>query len=135
MGKKTVKWQFLAAALVAIAGFLLVTFTPRKILSDPDASNIRATWQNAEIPADPVKLLEILKKYEAVATLDAYLPYETKRIDLEISLMDDREPKHILLGEFNVWYGDGGTYVILNVEQLKGELETLLAKKFHKGAL
>ena len=111
-----------------ILGVVIQEFVPKKVISDTkNVSFSRVFYHGAEISVDESKLIKILDKYNSKRTVQEFFPYETAKIDIEIDFVDKQRPKHILLGEFNIWYEpDKGTYKILNSQQLKGELKSIL---------
>ena len=82
-------------------------------------------WSGISI--DEKELINILSKYKSKRTFQNYFPYESSKIDIRIEIIENHKPKHILLGDFNVWYesADKGSYTILNVQKLREELENI----------
>jgi hypothetical protein len=85
-------------------------------------------WSGTSV--DENKLIDILSKYNSKKAFQNYFPYESDKIDIEIYIVENHKPKHILLGEFAIWYesGDKGAYNILNGQKLIDELKSIIEK-------
>ncbi len=85
-------------------------------------------WSGTSV--DENKLIDILSKYSSKKALRNYFPYESDKIDIEIYIVENHKPKHILLGEFAIWYesADKGAYYILNAQELIDELKNIIEK-------
>lgn len=127
--------------VVIIIGFLLVIiilsiimfqyYLPKPIITDEENAKITTIFIKGGIDEnliDKNALLDILSKYKSKKTLQNYFPYQYNKIKVEINFMDNDKSKHILLGDFNIWYetGDEGAYEILNAEELKDEVWDLV---------
>lgn len=128
----------LTTIITALVLFVVIhIFSPKNIISD--TGNIHIYWveyNGTEVSVDEKKLINILSKYKSKRTFKNYFPYQNDKIHTQISL-DDNQSSHkfILLGEFNIWYEPGGpesklrTYQILNAQELKEELTSLLEEE------
>lgn len=120
-----------AIIVVLIVGSILI-FTPRRIVNkSDDIDGLRVTYHYTEIPVNQDDTIEVLSKYNAIATIRNVAPYETAKVDFEIDIIANCKPIHIVLGEFNMWYesGDGYENDILDAEHLKEELKNVLKLK------
>jgi hypothetical protein len=119
--------------VVLVLGLCIQAFIPKKVISVRENVTIsRVLYHGAEISTDKNELINILNKYNAKRSLQKYFPYQGNDTDIEIDIIDNHKPKHILLGKFNIWYvsGDKGAYDILNAQQLKDELNNILGQDF-----
>lgn len=123
----------LSIVIVAVFISILVElFRPETVVGDAKNTFIsRVYYHDSEIYVDKEdknELIIILKKYDAKRTLHDYFPYDPAEIDIEIDIVENHKPKHILLGEFNVWYesADKGSYTILNAQNLQDEIKSIL---------
>ena len=115
--------------VILVLGIMIQAYVPKKIISDKENINFqRMLYHGSEIFIDENEILNILSKYRYRITFQRYFPYQNDKIDIEIDLIDNHEPKHILLGEFNIWYEsrDKGAYNILKSQELKNEINRLL---------
>ncbi|WP_139364924.1 hypothetical protein [Sutcliffiella halmapala] len=138
MNKKRWLSIILTTIITALVLFMLIhIFSPKNIISETE--NIHIYWvenNGIEVSVDEKKLINILSKYKSKRTFKSYFPYHTDKIHTQISL-DHNQSSHkfILLGEFNIWYEPGGpeskrrTYKILNAQELKEELNSLLEEE------
>ena len=120
-----------AAAGILIMGFLLMEFKPESIIENPE--KVRLEWfvyEGEEIAADEIRVLEIVKKFEARRSLKDFFPTRTEDAKIQMILEDGSKVKHIMLGEPDIWYEavDGTGYEIQNAEELVKELESLFVK-------
>lgn len=107
-----------AAALVLGAPYLM----PDKIVDNPDNCLIsQVLYHGTEVSVDEKELLGLLHMYSAKKTVHRYFPYQNDTIEIEITLSENHRPKHILLGNFYIWYGSAnkGAYAIENGQALK----------------
>lgn len=126
---KTVLIIILAVIIVVLIVRAIFVFTPKKIVSvNDDITSLAINYQNLQVSANQSDIIEILSRYDAAASLADYFPYENKRIDFEINFICNHKPVHILLGEFNIWYGSADWFAhdIIGAEKLKSELKTAL---------
>lgn len=114
--------------IVLILGFEVKQFQPRKMIVDRDAiDSVSVKYHGSKIDVDADKLISILEHYNAKKTTHDYSPYSSEQIDIEIDFNENHRFRHILLGEFNIWYESGDTfYNILDVEKLKSELRGII---------
>ncbi len=120
-----------AIVVILIVGSIFI-FTPKRIVNISDyIDGLRVTYHNTQIPVNQNDIIEILCKYNSVATIRNVAPYETAKADFEIDLVANSKPIHIVLGEFNIWYesGDGFVHDILDAETLNDELRNVLSLK------
>lgn len=80
---------------------------------------------------DNEKLFGILSKYKCKRTRNHYFPYQSNDVVVEISIVQNYRPKHILLGEFNVWYesADKEAFDIIDGNKLLNEITSLIEKE------
>jgi len=115
--------------VILVLVIVIQAYVPKKIISDKENINFqRMLYHGSEIFIDENEILNILSKYRYRKTFQSYFPYQNDKIDIEIDLIDNHQIKHILLGEFNIWYesGDKGAHKILNAQELKDEINRLL---------
>lgn len=129
MKRKVIIFIVLAviACILVTAGFLI--FSPEKIVKETDNIDfLQLLYNNTEIPCNQNDIIKILSKYDAVLSLTNYSSYENDKINFEINLTHNGKPKHILLGEFYIWYesGDMPSHDIVNGKQLEEELKKAL---------
>jgi hypothetical protein len=132
MRRKTVRLIVLAVIIVALIITGILIFSPKRIVNKSDyIVGLVVNYHNSEVTANQDEIIEILSKYNAVTSLADYFPCENDKIDFEINFVDNNRPKHVLLGEFNVWYesADGFAHDILDAGQLKNELMSALNLK------
>ena len=109
-----------------------VIYYGTEISVDEDKQNFymksQGNHNGSEISLDENELIDILSKYSSKKTFQSYFPYQSDKIDIEIEIVENYRPKHILLGEFNIWYesADKGSYNILNGQQLIDELKSII---------
>lgn len=77
---------------------------------------------------DNDELFEILLKYKCKKSKKRYLPCSAEDVVVELSLTENHKPKHILLGNFYIWYesGDKKAYEIIEGEKLLEEILLLV---------
>lgn len=80
---------------------------------------------------DNNKLFEILSRYNCKKSKINYSPYKSDDIFVEISLHQNHKAKHILLGNFNIWYesADKKAYEIIDGDELLCEILLLVNDK------
>lgn len=80
---------------------------------------------------DNEKLFNILAKYESRRSRKDYFPFEEDSSMISISLSQNNRPKHIILGDFNIWYesSDDDAYEIIEGDKLIEEILELLASE------
>ena len=101
---------------------------PKTIVSEKKRTSIgRVLYQGNEIPFDETEVLEVLSEYYSKKTIHKMGGYPTDQVEIEIDLVEDHKPKHILLGEFHLWYESTGKSIfeIINGQELLKELKTL----------
>ncbi|AOT70641.1 hypothetical protein [Geosporobacter ferrireducens] len=79
---------------------------------------------------DNNKLFKILTKYKCKKSKSNYFPYTTGDVIAEISIHQNNKPKHIILGNFNIWYetSDKVAYDIIDGDKLLQEILLLVEK-------
>jgi len=132
--KKVVFLLSISVLLIAlVVCYEVKQFQPRKMIVDRDAViSVSVSYHGSKINVDKEKLISILDHYYAKKTTYDYFPYLSEKIDITIDFVENHRPRHILLGEFNVWYesSDKGAYDILEVQKLKGELKSIIKESF-----
>ena len=101
---------------------------PKTIVTEKSRTNIvRVLYQGKEISFDETEVLEVLSDYYSKKTIHKMGGYPTDQVEIEIDLEEDHKPKHILLGEFYLWYESTGKSIfeIINGQELLKELKTL----------
>ncbi|MGE5494239.1 MAG: hypothetical protein ACM3S4_02930 [Burkholderiales bacterium] len=132
MKRRTMVFIVSAAIIVALIVGSILIFTPRRIVNkSDDIDGLKVTYHNTLIPVNQNDIIDILSKYNAVATIRNVAPYKTAKVDFEIDLVANGKPVHIVLGEFNIWYESGEGYEndILDAGRLKEELKNVLDLK------
>jgi hypothetical protein len=83
---------------------------------------------NVGYVVDNKELFQILSKYKCKKSKIKYFPYSSDDIVAEISIHQNHKPKHILLGDFNIWYesNDKKAYNIIDGEKLLEEILILI---------
>lgn len=112
-----------------ILGILRQEFATKKLINDTKNISIsKVMYHGSEIYVDENELIKILNKYNAKKAFQEYYPYQSDKIDIEIDFVENNKPRHILLGEFNIWYesSDKGAYNILDGKKLRDELISIL---------
>lgn len=147
-GKKVVLIITTVIMIAVILGIVIGEFMPKPVVSDTknisvyniiyygsqisineDRQNFYTIMNDgnrqSKIAIDEDELVDILRKYNAKRTFENHFPYQRDKVDIEIEIIENHRPKHILLGEFNIWYesADKGSYKILNGQQLMDELK------------
>ena len=73
-------------------------------------------------------LIDLLSKYKAKRSLSEHFPYQSDGHEIEIDIVENYRPKHILLStSFNVWYesADKGSFDIADAQKLKEQLKEI----------
>jgi len=84
------------------------------------------------VPSD--KFIEILSKYKSKKSKQNYFPYETEKIVVSFTVVQNNEHRNFLLGDFNIWYVTGKEKgnVILDGDLLLSEILELAEFKSNK---
>jgi len=101
---------------------------PKTLVSEKNKiSIVRVLYQGTEIPFNETEVLEVLSKYYSKKTIHKMDGYQTDKVVLEIDIVEHNKPKHILLGDFNIWYEATGKSVfqIINGQELLEELKKI----------
>lgn len=86
------------------------------------------TVMGKDYVVDNDKLFVILSQYKCIRSRNDYFPLLSEGVDVELSLIQDQKPRHLVLGEFNIWYrsSDAEVYDIINGNQLREEIIQLV---------
>lgn len=88
------------------------------------------TVNDKDYIVDNAKLFDLLSKYECVRSRKDYFPFSRESNKVEISFTQNKKPRHIVLGEFNIWYESSDTrvYEIINGNKLLEEVIKLVSE-------
>ncbi len=132
MKRKTL--LIIAIIVLAVAALFLIFddyFIPRPIIQEDvkDAQFFDVLYLNDEVSANAYQVVDILKNYNSVKSFKDYSPYPQDDVIIEINMVVNQKPLHVVLGDFNIWYesADMGSYEIIDGERLLSEMMDLLS--------
>lgn len=152
------KYRIFVLCLLAFVGFITIinlSYSKETIVIERDKlisnswtyvennTQINATTSNNEfliwindqatvVPSD--KFIEILTKYKSKKSKLAYFPYESEKILVSFTVVQNNEHRNFLLGDFNIWYKTGKTKgnEIIDGDILLSEILELADYKYQK---
>lgn len=104
-------------------------FIPQTIIKD--GQEVMAVfYQQKDVSGDVGQIADIIKMYSAVKSFRDYTPYSQDAVCMEINMVVDHKPVHILLGDFDIWYESGnmGAYEIIDGDRLEKELNEMISR-------
>ncbi len=118
-------------ALAVIALFFLFKdyFIPQQIIKDGGTVEfVDVLYLNEQVTVDIDQIVGMLKNYSSVKSFKDYFPYEQDAVRMEINMVVNHKPLHVLLGDFDIWYdwGNTGAYEIIDGDKMQSELEALI---------
>lgn len=151
------KYRIFVLCLIAFAGFIVIynlsysretnVIQREKIIDNSwtyveNNTQINAMTSNNEfliwiddqatvVPYD--KFVEILSKYKSKKSTTSYFPYESDKILVSFTVVQNNEHRNFLLGDFNAWYKTGKTKgnEILDGDKLLNEILELADYEKH----
>ncbi len=106
MKRKTlVKVTIIFLAVVALFFIFRDYFIPQQIVKDDwTVEFIEVKYLNDKVAADTDKIVDLLKNYHSIKSFKDYFPNPQAAVKIEINMVVNHKPIHLLLGDFNVWY-------------------------------
>lgn len=120
----------IVVAMIALFFLFKDYFIPQKIIKDGGKVEfVEVFYLNEQVSANTDQIVGIVGNYSSVKSFKDYFPYEQDSVQIEINMIVNHKPLHVLLGDFDVWYdwGNTGAYEIIDGEKLQSELEALLS--------
>lgn len=134
MQRKKLIFVMSLITLVILILVILNGYIPKNLVSEENNNIIISSilYQGSEIPINDDEVLDVLNKYKSRKTTYKMGNYQNDKVKIEINIYDNHKPKHILLGEFNIWYEAVGKSVfkIINGPDLLEELTILFKQNY-----